>query len=165
MTSIPILNPMQLVAERGGRLVTTSRDVGRVFSKRHDNVLRDIASLDCGEEFARLNFEVCFENNELQNGRPNKFVRMTKDGFMLLVMGFTGPRAMALKIAFINAFNAMAEFIRSRAAEFNTAYLDYRHEKDGASRCGRELRRWRDRKRAHLRRLDELRPYQFPLLT
>ncbi|CUI02627.1 hypothetical protein BN2497_2555 [Janthinobacterium sp. CG23_2] len=38
---------------------------------------------------------------------------MTKDGFMLLVMGFSGKKALTKKIEFIAAFNAMAEHIAS----------------------------------------------------
>ena len=37
-----------------------------------------------------------------------------KDGFMFLVMGFTGKKAAQVKEAFINAFNAMHDFIRSQ---------------------------------------------------
>jgi phage regulator Rha-like protein len=39
---------------------------------------------------------------------------MTKDGFMFLVMGFTGKKAAQVREAFINAFNAMQDFIRSQ---------------------------------------------------
>lgn len=63
----------------------------------------------CGAEFAQRNFAFSFEINHLANGKRDRVVRMTKDGFMLLAMGFTGPKAMAMKVAFINAFNAMAE--------------------------------------------------------
>lgn len=167
MNVIPVLNPIQLVAECGGRLVTTSRHLAKVFGKRHDNVLRDIDRLECGEDFAKLNFEVCWENNRLQNGKRIRFVRMTKDGFLLLAMGFTGAKAMAFKVAYINAFNAMAEFIRagalSRWNEYNAAWLEYRHDKDAASQCGRRLRRWRDQRPEHERRLERLHP-QLPLL-
>jgi phage regulator Rha-like protein len=37
--------------------------------------------------------------------RDLKCYHLTKDGFMFLVMGFTGAKAAELKINFINAFN------------------------------------------------------------
>ena len=38
-------------------------------SKLHKNVLRDIGRLGCGPEFAKLNFELCFEINRLASGK------------------------------------------------------------------------------------------------
>jgi len=88
-----------------GVAVTTSRDIAKHFGKEHYNVLRSIQCLECSEEFTKLNFEVCYENSELQNGKPLLFYRITKDGFFFLVMGFTGKEAARIKEAYINAFN------------------------------------------------------------
>ncbi len=107
----------QLVSCNDGKPTTTSRKVAEVFGKRHDNVIRAIdkicASVEC-EEFAKLNFEVCFENNDLQNGKPIKLYRMTKDGMAFLVMGFTGKEAAIWKITYIAAFNWMAGMLQER---------------------------------------------------
>jgi len=48
---------------------------------------------------------------EIGNGakRSSRFYEMTKDGFIFVVMGFTGTKAAATKEAYINAFNWMAE--------------------------------------------------------
>ena len=92
MNELKISNLNDFVMLAGDKIVTDSRKVAEAFGKRHDNVLRAISKLGCSELFAKLNFEVCFENNELQNGKPLKFYRMTKDGFMLLVMGFSGKK-------------------------------------------------------------------------
>jgi hypothetical protein len=46
---------------------------------------------------------------------------MTKDGFMLLVMGFTGKKAMAVKIAYINAFNMMAKELARQQKQVDQA--------------------------------------------
>ncbi|CAK8743476.1 hypothetical protein SODG_006612 [Sodalis praecaptivus] len=72
------------------KAVTTSLSVAEYFHKRHDNVLRTIEQLECSTQFTNLNFDVCYKNNELQNGKPQKYYTMTKDGFVFLVMGFTG---------------------------------------------------------------------------
>ena len=63
-----------------GVAVTTSRDIAKYFGKEHRNVLRTIESLECSEEFTKLNFELCYENSELQNSKPLPFYRITKDG-------------------------------------------------------------------------------------
>lgn len=88
-------------------LTTDSRRVAKHFKKRHEQVLRAFDSLDCPEEFRRHNF-VLAEEPDAQ-GKNRRVIRMTKDGFMLMAMGFTGKEAVAIKVAFITAFNAMAE--------------------------------------------------------
>ncbi|HBO3242707.1 Rha family transcriptional regulator [Pseudomonas aeruginosa] len=93
----------------GGKPTTTSLDVAKHFRKRHDNVLRDIKNLECPEDFALLNFEECSRTGA--NNRPEPYVRMTRDGFTLLCMGFTGKEAMNWKIAYINAFNKMEQVL------------------------------------------------------
>ncbi|WP_400589689.1 Rha family transcriptional regulator [Pseudomonas aeruginosa] len=93
----------------GGKPITTSLDVAKHFRKRHDNVLRDIKNLECPEDFALLNFEECSRTGA--NNRPEPYVRMTRDGFTLLCMGFTGKEAMHWKVAYINAFNKMEQAI------------------------------------------------------
>ncbi|WP_171435097.1 Rha family transcriptional regulator [Pseudomonas aeruginosa] len=93
----------------GGKPTTTSLDVAKHFRKRHDNVLRDIKNLECPEDFALLNFEECSRTGA--NNRPEPYVRMTRDGFTLLCMGFTGKEAMHWKIAYINAFNKMEQVL------------------------------------------------------
>ena len=81
---------------------------------------------------------------------------------MFVAMGLTGKKAAAKKEAFIAAFNEMAEFIRSQAngamARWNTAYLEYRHDMDHASRCGRDLAAWKGHKLVHVARLERLDP-------
>lgn len=57
-----------LVSNQNGTPVTTSNKIANVFGKQHKNVLRAIDKLDCSAEFSRLNFELCYEINDLQNG-------------------------------------------------------------------------------------------------
>lgn len=103
------LDPAEIITADGNTLTTTSLQVAEVFSKRHDNVLSGVEKLNCSNEFRLLNFKVCSKNNELQNGKPQKYYEITKDGFMFLVMGYTGKKAAQIKEAYINAFNFMAE--------------------------------------------------------
>ena len=71
--------------------MTTSLRVAEGFDKMHKNVLQTIELLDCSEEFRRLNFELT--EVEIQAGpvkRKSPMYLMTRDGFTLLAMGFTG---------------------------------------------------------------------------
>lgn len=129
--------------------VTDSFMVAKAFRKRHDNVVRDVERTiaACPEEFdTKLNFEVCYKNNELQNGKPQKFYRLRKDGLMLLVMSYTKKEAMRIKIAYINAFNWMYALLQVSHRQFeeerNAIMLEYMKEKDVASMSGRLLNRW-----------------------
>ena len=114
MTDIELFK--EFVTVEGSTPKTDSRVVASKFGKRHKNVLRSIDTIisEVSNKFAKLNFELCFEINGLQNGKPNKFYKMTKNGFMLLVMGFTGKAAMAIKERFIDAFDEMESFIKSQ---------------------------------------------------
>ncbi|OHX10492.1 hypothetical protein BI347_22205 [Chromobacterium sphagni] len=96
----------------GGHVLTDSLRVAEKFGKRHGDVLRAVDRLDCGDDFWRRNF-ASREYTDMR-GKCWRLVEMTKDGFMFLVMGFTGKQAARVKVAFINAFNAMAEQLNRR---------------------------------------------------
>ncbi|MFS1583823.1 MAG: Rha family transcriptional regulator [Candidatus Arsenophonus phytopathogenicus] len=95
------------------KAITTSLDVADYFGKRHDNVLRAIEDLDCSQKFTALNFEVCYKNNELQNGKPQPYYKITKNGFIFLVMGFTGKKAAQFREAYIAEFDKMESELNS----------------------------------------------------
>lgn len=88
-----------------GQPVTTSLEIAERFEKEHKNVLRAIESLECSEEFNRLNFEPVDYLDA--KGEARRCYRITRDGFMFLAMGFTGAKAARWKEAFIIAFNAL----------------------------------------------------------
>lgn len=86
-------------------LTTTSRKVAEVFGKEHYNVIRDIESLNCSVHFTALNFEVSEYKDK--SGKRNKEYIMTKDGFIMLSMGYNGEKAMQFKEMYIKTFNDM----------------------------------------------------------
>lgn len=100
MNMLNSLHLRGMVSNENGEPTTTSYAVADAFGKRHSNVLRDIKRLikKCDKDFEK-NFIISFKFSELQNGKPIKFYHMTKDGFMLLVMGYTGLKAVQIKIA------------------------------------------------------------------
>lgn len=109
----------EIVLERKGVPVTTSRKVAGVFGKEHYNVLRDIESLDCSKGFTALNFEVSGYKD--RSGKKNPEYILTKDGFTFLVMGYRGKKAARFKEAYITRFNQMESFIKS----LQTAKLEF----------------------------------------
>ena len=92
---------------------TTSLKVAEIFAKQHKNVIQKIESLDCSPEFTSAHFCAHVQTIEIGNGatRESKYYEMTKDGFMFLVMGFTGAAAAKIKEAYINTFNQMAAML------------------------------------------------------
>ncbi|EMB3082907.1 Rha family transcriptional regulator [Providencia rettgeri] len=108
---IPEFNFQKMVMASDGQVFTTSKKIADYFGKTHKNVLRKIKQTinDCPEEFAELNFEPTDYIDK--NGDIKPMYKLSKDGYMLLVMSFTGKAAMLIKIKFIQAFNWMAEQI------------------------------------------------------
>jgi Rha family phage regulatory protein len=103
-----------LVLRKRNKAKTTSLIVSEKFSRRHDNVVRDIRNLvkkGCDENFWFLNFEE--RDYKDDRGKNYPFFEMTRDGFTMLVMGYTGKKAMQFKIDYINAFSRMEEWILS----------------------------------------------------
>lgn len=103
----------ELVNVVNGKAVCTSLMVAEKFGKEHFNVLRDIENLECSQEFRAINYEL--SSYKSRQGKQIPMIQMTRDGFSVLVMGFTGKEAMAWKEKYIAAFNLMeAELIKSQ---------------------------------------------------
>lgn len=101
--------PSEVIESHGGRLVTTSLKVAEVFGKQHRDVLKRLQTIDCSGKFNERNFAP-IEYTDARNRKKPAF-EMTKDGFVFLVMGFTGKKAAQFKEAYIEAFNAMERIL------------------------------------------------------
>ena len=112
MSALTIPSPVLAVVN--GIPTTTSFQVAELFDRLHKNVLRDIQALECSPEFNRLNFEPVEYTDAKGERRPA--YRLTKDGFVFLAMGFTGPQAARFKEAYITAFNEMEKALRTPPA-------------------------------------------------
>ena len=112
-----MLNALGLF-EKDGQILVSSVDVAENFEKRHKNVIQSIEKLKVDEEYHRLNFQPMIYAAEVGKGAKLdcKGYYMTRDGFTLLVMGFTGYRAMEWKVKYIKAFNAMEAKLKETAA-------------------------------------------------
>lgn len=108
------------LAVKNGNAVTTSNVVADHFGKMHKDVLKKIRSLGCSEEFSQRNFApIDFID---KNGDVQPAYEITRDGFTLLCMGFTGAKAMAWKERYILAFNAMEAELQKKPANAALPY-------------------------------------------
>ena len=96
--------------------LTNSLLVAEKFGKEHSDVLKAIDTI-----FAKVPVNQCkgyFSDTSIEIPQPNggirhsRVVAMNRDGFTLLVMGFTGRKAFQFKLAYIAAFNAMEKAIK-----------------------------------------------------
>lgn len=95
--------------------VVGSLDVAETFEKRHADILRDIENLKCSKEFTERNFALSSYKDS--SGKNNKEYLITRDGFTILVMGYTGEKAMRFKEAYIKQFNAMEKALQGKLIE------------------------------------------------
>ena len=152
----------ELITVVDGKPVVTSKQVADHFGKQHRNVLVDIKSLlsDSGE-FGELNFllttYISSQNKELP------CYEMTRDGFTLLAMGYTGKDALLWKVKYIEAFNAMERELLSGNAKFgsvmdalNEACKLMQDDKERASVFGSGLSEWKRLRKEHMDRVNQL---------
>ncbi|EMO2112051.1 Rha family transcriptional regulator [Proteus mirabilis] len=97
--------PSPIVTIKNHKAITSSLDVASYFNKLHKNVIQKIQSIECSKEFNQLNFKLVDYIDAKGEKRP--MYEMTKDGFVFLVMGFTGKKAAQFKEAYIAEFNRM----------------------------------------------------------
>ena len=96
--------------------LTNSLLVAEKLGKEHGDVLKAIDAL-----MSKMSDNQCkgyFDDTSIEVSQPNGGVRysrvvvMNRDGFTLLVMGFTGKKALQFKLDYIAAFNAMENELR-----------------------------------------------------
>ncbi|WP_454683386.1 Rha family transcriptional regulator [Ancylobacter moscoviensis] len=86
-------------------MASFSRDVAAFFGKQHKNVVRDIRAMAEDAPSTALNFQPSSYTD--RTGRTLPAYEMTRDGFTLLAMGFTGKTPLAFKVRYIEEFNRM----------------------------------------------------------
>lgn len=97
--------------------VVSTLDVAETFEKRHTHVLDSIKQIET--EVNSAEFSALYHKTEYKDasGKSNPMYYMTKDGFTLLVMGYTGEKAMKFKLAYIKQFNAMEKLLKGKLVE------------------------------------------------
>ena len=114
---------MELVKIENNQPVTSSLQVAEVFEKQHKHVLESIDDLiGVVENSADLFYEDTYTHP--QNKQPYRQIIMTKKGWTLVAMSFTGKKATKFKLDYINAFDEMEEQISKN----KTKELSYREQ-------------------------------------
>ncbi|MCV3486091.1 Rha family transcriptional regulator [Campylobacter sp. CNRCH_2014_2452] len=115
MEKLAVINGVGVELEvANDQVTTTSLDIAAVFNKRHDNIIAKIETFP-KDSFTDLNFKASKYTDS--TGRVLPCYKITRDGFSLLVMGFTGEKAYKWKLAFINAFNEMEKRLKNLEQE------------------------------------------------
>lgn len=100
-----------ILSTQNGEPVASSRQIAENFGKEHKNVIQAVQNLVAENSAAKAMFyETTFENR----GKQYPMYLMTRDGFTLLAMGFTGKAALEWKLKYIAAFNAMEKELAAK---------------------------------------------------
>lgn len=96
-------------------VVTTSLKIAQTFEREHKTILQSIRDLGCNEEFRQQNFLPSSYKNAQNKEQPMYYI--TRDGLVLLVMGYTGQKAMMFKEWYISQFNEMEKLLQNKLIE------------------------------------------------
>ena len=118
MSDVARITPLAVI---NGKPVVTSLQIAAAFEKQHLHVMRDIRELlaQVPDSFGKSNFglaEYAVINN-LGFAAPMPMYRLARDGFMLVTMGYTSRKAMAVKVAYIEEFNRLEALARNQQAD------------------------------------------------
>ena len=124
-----------LVKNDGEKIKTTSLVIAEKFERRHGSVIDSIEELikiipnDSTIIFAETNYID-------KKGRQQKMYEINRDAFSLLVMGFTGERALQIKLGFIKAFNLMESLLKGSSPKIKESLVVFETLKAFGSHFG-----------------------------
>ena len=109
------MNQLIEIKNKEGQLVVSSRQIARDFGKNHRDILKAIddliSQMGVAKNYADL--FILSKYVQEQNKQTYREYLITRDGFSLLVMGFTGNKALEWKLKYIEAFNKMEKTIKT----------------------------------------------------
>ncbi len=111
------MNKIVNILNQEGQLVVTSRQISEDFKKRNSHVVEAIENKikSLTAENSEVEIEKLFiPTTYIHNGNEYKEYLLTRDGFTFIVMGFTGAKADAWKLKYIEAFNKMEKAIKEQ---------------------------------------------------
>jgi len=96
------------------RAWATSNKLAEMFEKEHKDVLENIDKTieNLAADFSAVNFKKSTYKNT--RGKSYRNYLITRKGFTLMAMGFTGEKALKFKVAYIENYENMEEFISTR---------------------------------------------------
>lgn len=106
------INVLDLICVSGDQITTDSKTLAKKFGKQHSVVLRAYDNLLCSDKFSQCNFAPSEFIDK--RGKSQRVISMTKNGFVMLAMGFTGKEAVKFKEDYITAFDAMMDKLINR---------------------------------------------------
>jgi Rha family phage regulatory protein len=123
-------NELISVQNKNGQLVVTSREIANNFKKQHSSVLKSIqGETRKGKHVKGLYEQIESSGNPRDYFIPTLYVDskgreyteylLTRDGFTLVAMGFTGEIALQFKIEYINKFNEMEQCLKNNSNKLN----------------------------------------------
>ncbi len=110
---LPNYEIKDLVFEQDGKFCTDSLMIASTFDVEHSYILKIIRSLDCSQQFREGNFSLSSYKSK-QNKELPMYI-LTRDGFSMIAMGLTGSKSIQFKEIYINQFNKMESFIKSKS--------------------------------------------------
>lgn len=104
--------PMYYVKVCNNEPLTTSADVAQAFSTTNNSIVMAIDALRIPRTAAARHF---FKEQRPLEGSDREITiyRMTKDGFTLLMESIDGPGVKDIKLAYIEAFNAISSVLKA----------------------------------------------------
>ena len=105
------MNNLGLVI-KDNKILVNSQDVARVYGKQHRNVLRAIKDLLELIPECQLNFELASYSDGQEKNRP--MYNMDRQGFSMLVLGFTGAKAKRFTFGYTKAFETMSKMLEEK---------------------------------------------------
>ncbi|KAA0805635.1 transcriptional regulator [Bacillus sp. JAS102] len=90
-------------------VVTDSLMVAEVFGKKHHHVLDSVKEIISKSKNGKTNFRLSYYN---AGTRQYPKYELNRDGFVMLIMGFTGDKAFEFKEMYIDEFNRMEEKLK-----------------------------------------------------
>lgn len=106
----------KLTTISNGQVVVSSRQIAENFEKNHQHIMESIRNLTVENSTVKSLFFSSKYINE--RGREYPEYLMNRDGFSLLVMGFTGAKALEWKLKYIEAFNRMEKLLVEKAPSY-----------------------------------------------
>lgn len=101
-----------ILSTQNGEPVVSSRQIAESFGKEHRNVIQSIENISAeNSAVTQMFFKTTYTAG---TGKSYPMYLMNRDGFSLLVMGFTGKAALEWKLKYIAAFNEMEKKLAQR---------------------------------------------------
>lgn len=111
-----------LVIMKNRQVVTSSLQVAEVFEKQHKHVMEAIQNkLDSAENSAQYDSMFSRGFYKDRSGKSNPMYYMDRDGFSFIAFGFTGKKADAFKLKYIEAFNNMEMAVKNQQIKLPTS--------------------------------------------